>query len=154
MTSEVPTLYEWAGGAEAFTKLMTTFYTEKVPNDELLAPVFAGMDEHHAQHVARWLGEVFGGPATYTAERGGHPHMIAKHAGRRITEQQRRRWIELLLDTADEVGLPADPEFRASFVGYLEWGTRMAVIFSAPGAEANPAEPVPNWQWALPPWQG
>lgn len=154
MTSDVPTLYEWAGGAEAFTKLMTTFYTAKVPNDELLAPVFAGMDAHHAQHVALWLGEVFGGPATYTAEHGGHPHMIAKHAGRRITEQQRRRWIELLLDTADEVGLPADPEFRASFVGYLEWGTRMAVIFSAPGAVANAAEPVPHWQWALPPWQG
>jgi len=154
VTSEVPTLYEWAGGADAFTKLMTTFYAEKVPNDELLAPVFAHMGAHHAEHVALWLGEVFGGPPAYSAEHGGHPHMIAMHTGRGITEEQRRRWISLLLDTADEVGLPTDPEFRASFVGYLEWGTRMAVIFSAPGAKANPDEPMPHWNWALPPWQG
>ncbi|WP_409463902.1 hypothetical protein [Amycolatopsis sp. GA6-003] len=32
----------------------------------------------------------------------------------------------LLLATADEVGLPADPEFRAALAGYLEWGGRRA----------------------------
>jgi hemoglobin len=148
----VPTLYAWAGGAEALTELFRTFY-ERVPQDDLLAPLFAGMDPHHAHHVAAWLGEVFGGPRTYSEQRGGHAHMIGKHLGRGITEQQRRRWVALLLDTADEVGLPADPEFRSAFVGYLEWGTRMAVIFSNPGAEPTPAEPMPVWGWGnVRPW--
>jgi len=35
--------------------------------------------------------------------------MISRHLGRALTEQQRRRWFTLLLDTADEVGLPNDP---------------------------------------------
>lgn len=150
----VPTLYEWAGGAEAFEKLFTTFY-ERVPQDELLAPLFAGMDPDHAKHVAAWLGEVFGGPRTYSEHRGGHAHMVGKHLGKGITEQQRRRWVTLLQDTADDVGLPDDPEFRSAFVGYLEWGTRMAVIFSRPGATPNPDEPMPVWGWGnVRPWQG
>ena len=46
---------------------------------------------------------------------------------------------------SDEVGLPADPEFRAAFVGYLEWGSRLAVFFSQPAAKPNTDEPMPNW---------
>jgi hemoglobin len=147
-----PTLYEWAGGASALEELFDRFYAH-VAGDALLAPVFAHMGAGHPKHVAAWVGEVLGGPKTYSAERGGHPHMISRHLGRGITEEQRRRWVTLLLDTADEVGLPADPEFRASFVGYLEWGSRLAVIFSAPGADTSAPEEMPTWDWAKPPWQ-
>src|SRR5687768_7771307 len=132
--SEPPTLYAWAGGTDAFVRLCEAFY-RKVPDDELLAPVFAGMDPHHAQHVALWLSEVFGGPKAYTEQRGGYAYMLRKHLGRGITEPQRRRWVNLMLDTADEAGLPDDPEFRAAFVGYLEWGTRLALHNSQPGAD-------------------
>jgi len=150
----VPTLYEWAGGAEAFERLFTRFY-EQVAEDELLAPVFAGMDPHHPQHVAAWLGEVFGGPARYSTERGGHRHMASRHLGRALTEEHRRRWVALLLDTADEVGLPDDPEFRAVFTYYLEWGTRMALIYSGPTPPPLPDSPMPRWDWGItPPYRG
>jgi hemoglobin len=147
-----PTLYAWAGGHEALVKLLAIFYGH-VLEDPLLEPVFRGMDPRHPEHVAVWLGEVFGGPAEYSAHHGGHPHMIGRHQGRGITEEQRRRWVTLLLDAADEAGLPGDPEFRAAFAGYVEWGSRLAVVFSAPGAEADPREPVPRWDWTMPPWQ-
>lgn len=151
--SAVPSLYEWAGGAAAFERLFTTFYG-KVPDDPELAPVFEGMSPSHPAHVAAWLAEVFGGPPVYSGEHGGHAHMVGRHLGRAITERQRRRWVALLLDTADEVGLPDDPEFRASFVGYLEWGTRIAVQLSSPGVEAVLDQPMPRWDWAQPPWRG
>lgn len=142
----VPTLYEWAGGDDAIDRLTERFY-RNVANDELLAPIFVHMDGEHPRFVARFIGEVFGGPARYTAERGGHPHMVAAHLGRHLSEAQRRRWFDLLLTTADEVGLPSDPEFRSAFVGYLEWGSRLAVINSQPGASANPDAPMPRWGW-------
>ncbi|TDE10971.1 group II truncated hemoglobin [Jiangella asiatica] len=148
----VPTLYEWAGGAPELERLFTTFYG-KVVDDPQLGALFDGMDPEHPRHVAAWLGEVFGGPAAYSQERGGHAHMVGRHLGKGITEPQRRRWVSLLLDTADEVGLPADPEFRAAFAGYLEWGSRMAVVLSQPGVRPGPAEPMPAWSWPLPPWQ-
>jgi hemoglobin len=150
----VPSLYEWAGGAEAFERLTERFY-DRVTADDVVGPLFAHMDPGHPRHVAMWLAEVFGGPARYTEERGGYPHMLAHHRDKAITEPQRRRWVSLLADAADEVGLPGDPEFRAAFMGYIEWGTRLALANSQPGADPPRQAPVPHWGWGVaPPWLG
>jgi hemoglobin len=149
-----PTLYEWAGGQEALERLTETFYSH-VREDELLAPVFAHMDEHHPHYVALWLGEVFGGPDAYTRERGGYPHMLGKHRGLGLREDQRFRWAQLMLQSADDAGLPADPEFRSAFAAYIEWGTRLALANSQPGATPAPRAPVPRWGWGeAPPYEG
>lgn len=144
--SDTPTLYEWVGGMEALTRLTKRFY-EHVGVDELLQPVFAHMDAAHSEHVAAFLAEVLGGPTSYSEQHGGHPHMIRKHLNRHLDHDKRRRWIELLLATADELGLPDDPEFRSALVGYLEWGSRLAVINSQPGAAADQHAPMPRWGW-------
>lgn len=141
-----PTLFAWAGGSAAFERLTEAFYREVV-RDDLLEPLFGGMDRHHPHYVAMWLAEVFGGPTSYTEDRGGYPHMLSQHRERAITEPQRRRWVHLLMDAADEVGMPEDPEFRAAFAGYVEWGTRLALANSQPGAEPPPDAPVPRWGW-------
>jgi hemoglobin len=154
MNANVPTLYEWAGGADAFERLTADFYG-KVRDDELLGPIFSGMDPGHPHHVAVWLGEVFGGPPLYTEEHGGYPHMLAKHRDRALTEEQRLRWVQLICAAADAAGLPDDPEFRSAFVAYIEWGTRLAVANSQPGAEPPPRAPVPRWGWGeAPPYTG
>ena len=55
---------------------------------------------------------------------------------------------------ADDAELPEDPEFRAAFVGYLEWGTLSARANSQPGAAVAPRAPVPRWGWGVaPPYQ-
>ena len=115
------------------------------------------MDPHHAAHVAAFITEVFGGPGAYTEKGGSHAHMIGRHLGRHLTEDLRKRWLALMLETADEVGVPDDPEFRAAFVGYLEWGTRLAVLNSQDGVAPPPeSAPMPQWNWGPPggPWRG
>ncbi len=145
--STPPSLYAWAGGAEAFQRLMARFY-DQVHQDPILAPVFAHMDARHAAYVADFVAEVFGGPPAYSEAHGGHAQMISRHLGRNLTQEQRRRWVNLLLDCADEVKLPDDPEFRSAFVAYLEWGSRLAVLNSQPGATpAAPDSPMPAWGW-------
>jgi len=156
LSAAIPSLAAWAGGKTAITALFKRFY-EKVPDDAVLAPVFAGMDPHHAEHVAAFVTEVLGGNRDYTGAGGSHAAMVGRHMGRHLTETQRRRWVELMADTADEVGLPSDPEFRSAFVAYLEWGTRLAVINSQDGAQSPPADaPMPQWGWGVPggPYQG
>jgi hemoglobin len=144
----IPTVYAWAGGRGRLEQLTALFYA-KVAQDEVLAPVFSHMSPEHAQHVAHFISEVFGGPPLYTEVDGGsHTKMVEHHIGRHLTETQRRRWMMLLLDSADEVGLPDDPEFRSALVGYLEWGSRLAVINSQ--ISENPimeGEPMPRWGW-------
>jgi hemoglobin len=142
----VPTLYEWAGGKEAFERLTAAFY-ERVRRDDLLQALFANMPDDHPHHVAMWLAEVFGGPAAYTDELGGYSRMLSKHLGMAITEPQRARWVQLIGLAADDAGLPADPEFRSAFMAYVEWGTRIALANSEPGADPPAEAPVPHWGW-------
>ncbi len=73
--------------------------------------------------------------------------MIEHHLEKRLTEEQRRRWAALIAECADEAGMPDDPEFRSAFVAYIEWGSRVAVINSQPGAEVNVDAPMPEWGW-------
>ena len=60
-------LYEWAGGREAFDRMINAFY-DRVERDDLLSPFFpGGVHEEHRRNVATWWCEVFGGPTDYTA---------------------------------------------------------------------------------------
>ncbi|HEY0611128.1 MAG TPA: group II truncated hemoglobin [Chitinophaga sp.] len=153
----IPSLYEWAGGKEALEQLTAVFYA-KVLKDDLLFPVFQHMSADHSKHVAHFIAEVFGGPKLYSeGDKGSHATMVAHHLGKMLDEPKRKRWMALLLETADETGLADDPEFRSALVGYLEWGSRIAVINS--NVEENPVneqEPMPKWGWGEPggPYQG
>lgn len=143
----IPTLFEWAGGLPALTRMARVFYEKYIPEDPLLAPLFAGMEADHAERVATWLAETFGGPNGYSEGYGGYMRMISQHLGKAITEGQRARWVQLLTQAADDARLPADPEFRAAFAGYVEWGSRLAVENSQPNARPPAHMPVPRWWW-------
>lgn len=142
-----PTLFEWAGGLPALRRMTQIFYGKYVPQDELLTRLFAGMRPDHPERVATWLAEVFGGPAHYTERYGGYTHMISEHIGKRLTEQQRRRWAALMGQAADDAGMPNDAEFRAAFTAYIEWGTRIAVENSQTDARPPKGLKVPRWWW-------
>jgi hemoglobin len=102
----------------------------------ICSPVLPGRRQRGAScPVTAWWVEVFGGPAAYTAELGGYRRMLDHHRGLGITAEQRFRFATLMSRAADDAGLPDDPEFRAAFVGYVEWGTRLALANSQPGAE-------------------
>ena len=150
---EPPSLYAWAGGTDAFRRLIDAFY-DRVEADDLLSPLFpGGVYQDHRAHVVLWWVEVFGGPADYTPL-GGYQRMLDHHRGLGITVEQRFRFASLMSLAADDAGLPDDPEFRAAIVGYLEWGTRLALHNSQPGAEVVTEAPVPRWGWGVaPPYQ-
>lgn len=142
-----PTLFEWAGGFPAILRMTRIFYDKYVPQDPLIGPLFAKMLPDHPERVAAWLSEVFGGPHLYSEQYGGYSRMISQHVGKHITEEQRARWVQLLCRSADEAMLPDDPEFRAAFVAYLEWGSRIGKENSQPHATPPPNMPVPRWRW-------
>ena len=120
-----PTIFEWAGGLPALTRMTRVFYEKYVPQDPLLAPLFATMSADHPQRVAKWLGEVFGGPKAYSQEYGGYSAddlparrqgpdrraagplgRPAASVGARCRAAQRRR-IPLCLRLLHRVGLAA-----------------------------------------------
>ena len=142
-----PTLFEWAGGYPALLDTTSIFYGRHVPSDPVVGPLFAQMEADHPERVAAWLSEVFGGPAFYSERYGGYARMISQHLDKHLTQEQRSHWARLMLQSADEAGLPSDPEFRAAFVAYIEWGSRIAVENSTAGAKPPEGMPVPKWWW-------
>ena len=80
-------------------------------------------------------------------------HIPKQDAPRRtdVLEAVARAVVKLCLDER----MATDPEFRAAIIGYLEWGTRLAMQNSKPGAEVVPEAPVPHWGWGVaPPYLG
>ncbi|WP_430642159.1 group II truncated hemoglobin [Bradyrhizobium ivorense] len=96
------------------------------------------MSPDHPERVAAWLSEVFGGPRFYTERYGGYRRMVSQHIGKEIRPEQRALWATYMVQSADDAGLPSDPEFRAAFVAYIEWGSRIALENSGPSATPPP----------------
>ena len=147
--SDAGSIYDHLGGREALERLTHIFY-RKVRADPLLEELFAEMSDDHPHRVALWLGEVFGGPADYSLDRGGYPMMVLAHINRAISEKQRARWAELLYDSLDEAGLPDDDRFRRTFRSYIEFGTNLAFRNSQLGFQPPREAHVPRWSWVEP----
>jgi CDGSH-type Zn-finger protein/truncated hemoglobin YjbI len=142
-----PTLFEWAGGLPALTRMTRLLYDKHVPADDLLAPLFATMPPEQPHAEAAVAAQAFGAPAPEppAPEAPSAPEASAAPAAEppapfapvrpAFTEPQRARWVALALRAADEAVLPADPGFRAALASYLEWTSR--------AAGATP----PQWDW-------
>ena len=148
----MPPIFEWGGGREAFERWLNRFYDLIESEAPDVAALFGGsVSAAHRVHVTDWWCEVMGGPAAYSEKRGGYERMLARHAGLGITCDQRLAFVTLLSRAADDVGMPSDPEFRAAIMAYAEWGSRLAVHNSQPGAELVEHAPVPHWGWGVAP---
>jgi hemoglobin len=139
------TLYEDLGGEPALRRLSDAFY-ERVLADDLLAPVFANFTPTHVERVAIWLGEIFGGPADFTARLGGHQALLNVHLGLGIREEHRQRWLELMQVAIEEV-LADRPDLHKTLMAYFDWGTAIAkdVSQEPPGTDLGDPGPTPRW---------
>lgn len=139
------TLYDDVGGLDALRRLSNAFY-DRVLADELLAPVFVDFTPTHVERVAVWLGEVFGGPAEFTARLGGHQALLRSHLGLEIRDEHRSRWLELMSEAIDEV-LPGRAELHETLMGYFDWGTAIAQDVSQSPVGTDLGEPgaTPRW---------
>src|SRR4029077_9611697 len=96
MGAEPPTIYEWAGGREAFARWLDRFYDLVELEAPEIAAMFGGrVSEEHRAHVTDWWFEVMGGPAVYTEARGGYERMLSRHRDLAITVKQRLVFVTL-----------------------------------------------------------
>ncbi len=103
-------------GDEGFTRLLAAFY-RRVATDEILSPMYPKHDMAGAEQRLRgFLIQRFGGPDTYSQQRG-HPRLRMRHGPFKINRAGRDRWVELMEAALVEVNLPADavPPLRKFF---------------------------------------
>ncbi|MBD2897321.1 group II truncated hemoglobin [Actinomadura nitritigenes] len=142
------TLYEHAGGHEGLHRFMDVFYASLLA-DPLVGPLFGEGRPTHVDHLTAFTAETFGGPDAFSREMGGFAHLIDVHRHLKITEEQRRRFVELYMAAADTVGMPGDAPFRQALLEHVEFGTRVAMQNSHAETddELHPLREVPHWDW-------
>jgi hemoglobin len=144
----MPSLYEFAGGEGALHRLEDNFYSS-VLKDPLLQPLFGDGKPDHVDHLTAFTAESFGGPDRFTRELG-FAHLIEVHRHLRITEEQRRRFVDLYMAALDASDVPHNEEFREAVRSHVEFGSKVAMQNSHAETEdqLHPLREVPRWTWA------
>ena len=114
--SEV-TFYQAVGGHDTFVRLVDRFYAG-VAEDPVLRPLYPGDDlSPAATRLRMFLEQYWGGPTTYSQQRG-HPRLRMRHAPFKVTPEARDRWLAHMREAVDSLGL--DPELDGVLWDYLE----------------------------------
>lgn len=109
-------LYEQLGGEGFFAALTSGFY-RRVAEDPRLRPLYPEADlEPAARRLQLFLMQYFGGPTTYSEQRG-HPRLRMRHVGFAIGENERDAWLSHMRAALDEAGLA--PELDAAVWSYF-----------------------------------
>ena len=99
------TFYEQVGGHETFVRLVHAFY-EGVAEDPTLRALYPEADLGPAEvRLRMFLEQYFGGPSTYSQQRG-HPRLRMRHVDYAVTPDQRDRWMRHMLAAMDTLALP------------------------------------------------
>ncbi len=115
------TFFDEVGGAPTFDRLVSRFYAG-VRADPVLAPLYPQDDWEGAEtRLRRFLEQYWGGPTTYSQERG-HPRLRMRHAPFAIGPAERDAWLSNMRDAVDSLELT--PEQDATLWGYLEMAAR------------------------------
>lgn len=111
------TFFEVIGGEPAFRKLVDEFYAG-VADDPLLRPMYPEADlGPAADRLALFLMQYWGGPRTYSQQRG-HPRLRMRHAPFRIGPAERDAWLRHMRRALDSLELPKEQD--QVFWEYLE----------------------------------
>ena len=110
--------WEAVGGRPTFEKLVRAFY-DGIRTDEVLLPMYPEQPdlEGAIQRLTGFLEQYWGGPGTYSEERG-HPRLRMRHLPFAVTPDARDRWLRHMRAAVDTLDL--SPLHEAMLWDYLE----------------------------------
>lgn len=88
-------LFDRVGGEQFFVDLVGRFYLG-VAGDPLLRPLYPDDLSESSQHLALFLMQYWGGPGTYSEQRG-HPRLRMRHAPFVVGPGERDAWLRHML---------------------------------------------------------
>lgn len=111
------TVYEQVGGEPFFVSLVDRFY-QGVEQDPVLRPLYPDDDMEGARRrLHLFLMQYFGGPDTYSQERG-HPRLRARHMPFPIGQSERDAWMVHMSASLEEAEAPE--EIKALMHNYFD----------------------------------
>lgn len=135
--NEQVSFYEQVGGMPTFRRLVDAFY-RGVAEDEVLKPMYPEEDlGPAAERLTLFLAQYWGGPSTYSDERG-HPRLRMRHMPFHVNPDARDRWLQHMRSAVDELELP--PLQEATLWDYLQRAALAMVNTFEPTGIGAPAD--------------
>ena len=143
-----PTLFEFAGGEEAFLRLARAHHARCLADPELTHP-FSHPDLHpqHVEPLASDWAEVLGGPAMFSSTCGDESSVLSLHAGNGEMGDLPQRFYDCFVAALDDAELPTDPEFRAALHAYVRWAVGNVMTYAPADAGVPEGLSMPRWGW-------
>jgi hemoglobin len=143
-----PTLYDVAGGDEAFLALARAHHARCLADPELNHPFsHPGQHPQHVERLAAYWAEVLGGPPRYSQECGDQSAVLHMHSGNGDLGDLPERFVRCFEAAMDDAGLPSDAEFRAAMVAYMRWAVAEMVAVTPTDAVVPAGAAMPRWGW-------
>lgn len=101
-------VFDAVGGQPFFDELARRFY-ERVAADPVLRPLYPDDLVPGERHLALFLGQYWGGPTTYSDQRG-HPRLRMRHAPFVIGPAERDAWYGAMAAALGSLEVDADLE--------------------------------------------
>ncbi|WP_245579780.1 globin [Brevibacterium album] len=99
-------VYAAVGGHETFAALVDAFYASAVEDAPFIAMYPEGTEIEGAKwRLCAFLEQYFGGPTTYSEQRG-HPRLRMRHMPFAVTPEARDRWLHHMRGALDSIELP------------------------------------------------
>jgi len=115
--TKAPSFYDQVGGHETFERLVRRFY-EGVAADPVLRPMYPDDElEGAIWRLTAFLEQYWGGPGTYSEQRG-HPRLRMRHAAFHVNPDARDRWLGHMRAAVESLTLA--PLLEATLWDYLE----------------------------------
>ena len=116
--------YERVGGQKTFNELVSHFYALVAVNP-VLRPMYPDSDlKAAAQRLEMFLVQYWGGPTTYSEQRG-DPRLRMRHAPFHIATKERDEWLNCMRQAVD--GLEINADLRTELWNYLEMAANSMV---------------------------
>jgi hemoglobin len=124
--------FDAVGGHATFARIVRGFY-DGVATDPVLAPMYPAHDmEGAVERLTLFLEQYWGGPTTYSDQRG-HPRLRMRHAAFHVNPEARDHWVSLMRASVEKAGL--SPLHEATLLDYLERSAHSMI---------NTFEPTPD----------
>lgn len=95
-------------GEEGITAMVAAFY-RRLPDDDLIGPMYKGDMAGGEERLRDFLLFRIGGQTDYLEKRG-HPRLRMRHAPFQVDIRARNRWMKLMDEAMDEVGIDEEPK--------------------------------------------
>tara|TARA_R110002020_G_scaffold390042_1_gene600539 strand:+ start:2934 stop:3308 length:375 start_codon:yes stop_codon:yes gene_type:complete len=108
------TIYDLIG--EEKIRLLTSYFYQEVENNEALRMLYPKDLAPAEKRLFLFLVQVFGGPATYSEQRG-HPRLRMRHIKWKIDANMRDHWMSAMLVALDRIDV--DVTVRGAMMSYF-----------------------------------